>query len=69
MAAILSVLLENICFAYGESTISLHGYAYGIVLQPLLGDYGGSLAFALLFVLLNWAIGYALYKNRIYIKI
>ncbi|KAA6340593.1 hypothetical protein EZS27_011564 [termite gut metagenome] len=69
MAAILSILLGNIRFAYGESTISLHGYAYEIVLQPLLGGYGGSLAFALLFVLLNWAIGYVLYKNRIYIKI
>ncbi|KAA6339142.1 hypothetical protein EZS27_012894, partial [termite gut metagenome] len=69
MAAILSILLGNIRFAYGESTINLHGYAYEIVLQPLLGDYGGSLAFALLFVLLNWAIGYVLYKNRIYIKI
>lgn len=33
------------------------------------GDKGGSLIFALLFVLLNWAIGYILYKKKIYIKI
>jgi predicted acyltransferase len=69
MAAILSILLESVRFTYGEGAINLHGYAYEIVLQPLLGDYGGSLAFALLFVLLNWAIGYILYKRKILIKI
>ncbi|KAA6349672.1 hypothetical protein EZS27_002910 [termite gut metagenome] len=69
MAAILSILLESVRFTYGEGAINLHGYAYEIVLQPLLGDYGGSLAFALLFVLLNWAIGYILYKKKILIKI
>jgi predicted acyltransferase len=34
-----------------------------------LGDYPGSLTFALLFVGVNWMIGYVLYKKKIYIKI
>ncbi len=69
MAAILSILLGNIRIPYDDGLISLHGFAYKIVLQPLLGDYAGSLAYALLFVALNWSIGYILYKKKIYIKI
>lgn len=69
MGAVLSILLGSITFTYGGETISLHGYIYNIILRPLLGDYPGSLAFALLFVTLNWCIGYILYKKKIYIKI
>jgi predicted acyltransferase len=69
MAAILSISLSNISFAYGNEAISLHGYAYSVILQPLLGDKAGSLAFALLFVALNWTIGHVLYKKKLYIKI
>lgn len=69
MGAVLSILLGNIMFTYQGETISLHGFIYNIILQPLLGDYPGSLVFALLFVSLNWAIGYILYKKKIYIKI
>lgn len=69
MAGVLSILLSNILIPYNGDTISLHGYLYKIVLQPLLADYPGSLAFALLFVTLNWSIGYILYKKKIYIKI
>ncbi|GHT63859.1 membrane protein [Bacteroidia bacterium] len=67
--AVFSILLGNIRFAYGEGIISLQGYVYGKVLKPLLGDYLGSLAYALLFVSLVWAVGYVLYKKKIYIKI
>lgn len=69
LGAVLSILLGSIRFTCGESVISLQGYIYNIILQPLLGDYPGSLAYALLFVILNWAIGYVLYKKKIYIKI
>lgn len=69
MGAVLSILLGSITFTCSGETISLHGYIYNIILRPLLGDYPGSLAFALLFVTLNWCIGYILYKKKIYIKI
>ncbi len=68
-AGVLSILMGSIRLPYGEGMINLHGFAYNIVLQPLLGDYPGSLAFALLFVALNWLIGYLLYKKKIFIKI
>jgi len=69
VAAILSILLNNIHFTYNNAVISLHGFAYKVLLQPVFGDYLGSLAFAILFVCLVWICGYFLYKKRIYIKI
>ncbi|WP_321333666.1 heparan-alpha-glucosaminide N-acetyltransferase domain-containing protein [uncultured Bacteroides sp.] len=69
MADILAILLGNIHITYGNDTISLQGYIYSEILQPTLGNYGGSLAFALLFVALNWAIAHVLYKKKLYIKI
>lgn len=68
-ADILAVLFNIIPVTYqGEST-SLQQAIYVGVLQPIFGNEGGSLAYAILFVLLNWAIGYILYKKKIYIKI
>lgn len=67
--AVLSILLGNISIPDGTETISLHGYIYTKILQNFLGDYPGSLAFALLFVGAIWCVGYILYKKKIYIKI
>lgn len=69
MAGVVSILLSSIRVPYGGEFISLHGVLYGNILQPLLGDYPGSLAYALLFIAFNWGIGYILYKKKIYIKI
>lgn len=69
MAALLSILLDNLPIPYDGGTTSLHDCFYQGILVPLLGDLNGSLAFALLFVALNWSIGYLLYKKKIYIKI
>lgn len=60
LGGVLSILLGS---------TGLHGWLYGEVLRPLLGDTTGSLAYALLFVALCWSIGYQLYKRRIYVKI
>lgn len=51
------------------SKIGFSGFMYGQIFQPVLGDYAGSLAWALLFVFLNWIPGYFLYKKQIYIKL
>lgn len=39
------------------------------VLQPFLGNYFGSFMYAALFLMLNWLVGYILYKKQIYIKL
>lgn len=68
-AGVFSILLGNIFITYQETTMSIKGFIYKICLQPTFGDYFGSLLFALLFVIFNWAIGNILYKKKIYIKI
>ena len=49
----------------------INGYAWLFekVYQPLLGNYGGSLAFAISHVLVFWLIGSILDKKRIYIRV
>ena len=69
LGAVFSILLGNIRFMYKEAAISLQEFAYKIIMQPVFGDYFGSLVFALLFVSLVWSCGYVLYKKKIYIKI
>ncbi len=68
-AAVMSILLSNIRLPYADGTIGLGGYFYRIILQPALGNYPASLAYALLFVGVCRSIGYVLYKKNIYIKI
>lgn len=69
LADVLAVLLAIIPVTYQGEPTSLHSYIYAAFLQPIFGGKGGSLAFSLLFVLANWAVGYILYKKKIYIKI
>ena len=62
------------CFAYTRFTydgqiMSISGFIYKVVLQPFLGDYPASLAYAVLFVTMIWLVGNILYKKQIYIKI
>ncbi len=66
---IISILMGDIIFNHSGSLTTVKEYAYTVILQPALGDLPGSLAFALLFVGLNWIIGYVLYKKKIFIKI
>lgn len=51
------------------SRLGVQGWLMKDVLTPALGDLNASLAFALLFNVFVWCMGYPLYKNKIYIKI
>ena len=69
-ASFLAICFGNLLIIpYGGKLLSIHNFTYNIVLKPIFGNYNGSLLYALLFVTLNWAIGYQLYKRKIYIKI
>ncbi|MDR0939612.1 MAG: heparan-alpha-glucosaminide N-acetyltransferase domain-containing protein [Mediterranea sp.] len=65
----LAITLDVVPVPFGATGGSLHGFVYAGCLQPLLGNYGGSLAYAVLFVALCWAVGEALRRKGIYIKI
>jgi predicted acyltransferase len=72
--AILSIVLGAIKVPYvaaEDGVISIHGLIYDGLLMPLTANHAtfASLCFAILFVMLNWLIGYILYKKEIYIKI
>ena len=68
-AGVLSTLLGGIRFTYSEKVISLGGYVFSSILQPVFGNEFGSLVYALLFVGLCWMVGNILYRKKIYIKI
>ncbi len=53
------------------AAISIKGFVYQVCLLPVCcGDKAlASAMFAVLFVLLNWCVGYVLYKKKIYIKL
>lgn len=73
LGAVLSILIGFIkvpSATAASGSISLKGYIYQDLLIPLCGDDTlASLCFAISFVLVNWIVGYALYKKKIYIKI
>lgn len=69
LGALLSIITGSILIQNNDSVISLKSYLYTHFYQPLLGDYPGSLAFAISFVVVCWLAGHYLYKKKIYIKL
>lgn len=73
LGAVLSILISFIKVPSSSTSsgmISLKGSIYQDFLVPLTGnDTFASFLFAILFVCVNWCVGYILYKKKIYIKI
>lgn len=71
LGAILSIIIGNVQVPYADGMISIKGWAYKAVMMPLAGGDAtlASLFFAISFVLINWCVGYILYRKKIYIKI
>ncbi len=69
LAAVLSVMFGNILLIFDGDLMNLQGFFYHICLNSWLGNYLASFVYAALFTCLNWAVGYILYKKKIYIKI
>lgn len=67
LGAVLSIVIGAV--KIGDTSVK--GHVYEDFLMPLCcGDATlASLLFALLFVAVNWCVGYVLYKKKIYIKI
>ena len=70
VSGVLAILMGSIKVPFGEGVISIQRLIYQEGLLPLIGDAtAASCTFAILFVAINWIIGYILYRNKIYIKI
>ena len=65
LGAVLSILIGSIYVTYGGASMTLKGMIYNEWLVPLFKDETfASLIFALLFIGVNWIIGYVLYKKE-----
>lgn len=62
-------ILVMIPIGFPIGSIDLQTYVYSRILQPILGNYNGSLAFAILFLVLSYAIMHRLYKKNIFWKV
>lgn len=66
--SMLGKIFQTIHFTFQDQLYSLRNFTYKC-LEPVFGDYGSSLAYALIFVIINWIVAYVLYLKKIYIKI
>jgi len=53
----------------GDEAVSLYAWIYNNLCVPVFGNLNGSLAFAILQVLIMWIPGYLLYRKKIFIKV
>ncbi len=65
---VLSILFGAIHIPWGEGSVNIITLIYSKTLLQILPPTAASCVYALLFVTLNWCIGYQLYKRKIYIK-
>ena len=50
-------------------TLEITTWSFEHLWQAVFGDYGGSLMYAIVFMLINWGVAYLLYRKNITIKL
>ncbi|MDE6716009.1 MAG: DUF5009 domain-containing protein, partial [Muribaculaceae bacterium] len=70
-SGVLAVLFGTIRWANAEGGYtSILSFIYNDCLKSVFGDpYFASLLYSIIFILINWMVGYYLFKKKIYIKI
>ena len=68
-ASLLSTILDSIKISQGTETTSLQNVIYENLFGWISNPYIASVAFAICFVLVTWIFAWALYKNKIFIKV
>ncbi|BEH00438.1 membrane protein [Bacteroides sedimenti] len=65
------LLLYVVGYIFGElfRLWKVNLFMFDTFLNPMFGDYFGSFMYAVLFLFLNWILGYILFRKRIYIKL
>lgn len=71
LGGVLSILFGRITVTAGGETVSIHTLIYKVFLLDCVTDdkYLASCLYAIIFVGINWIVGYILYRKKIYIKI
>jgi predicted acyltransferase len=70
MSGIVAKSLYLIKWQQGEESITLGGWLYQTIFQPLFSNpKNDSLAYAIVNVLFFWLLGYILYRKKIFIKV
>ena len=70
LGGVLSILFGRITVPVGDDMVSIHNLIYKVFLLGITDDkYLASCLYAIIFVTINWCVGYVLYKKKIYIKI
>ena len=70
LGGVLSILFSFIMLPIGGESVSIHNLIHKVFLGSFIADPKfASLCYALIFIAINWSIGYILYKKKIYIKI
>lgn len=68
-STVLTLLFLRVRIPTAEGYTTIYRWGYESLCQLLVIPELASLAYALLFLLINWSIGYTLYRNKIFIKI
>lgn len=63
------VIIYLVHFGHGDDRINGYAWLYQNIFVAFAGNMNGSLAFALFHGILFWAVGYILYRKKIFIKI
>ncbi len=63
------IIIYLIHFGQGDNRISGYSWLYQTIFVPIGGNMFGSLLFALFHGVLFWAVGYMLYKKKIFLKL
>ncbi len=63
------VIIYLVHFGRSDDRISGYGWLYQTIFVPMAGNMFGSLLFALFHGVLFWAVGYVLYKKKIFLKL
>ena len=69
LAGLLTKIMLNVKWTVDEKPVTLYGWIYHHVFQPIEGGAFGSLLFALVFVGVCWSVCLVLYRRKIYVKI
>ncbi|MCF6352475.1 MAG: DUF5009 domain-containing protein [Cyclobacteriaceae bacterium] len=63
------IIIYLVHFGQGNNRISGYSWLYQTIFVPIGGNMFGSLLFALFHGVLFWAVGYILYKKKIFLKL